>query len=104
MYEYGKHGKEYGKVHYHILLQTNKINKFIEMAISYFGTNNKTRWRNTIVKKQITIDRSVGANASIDEKVLNYRSQIDYIMNKYMKKESQNRHKCLYTNMYEKKI
>lgn len=102
VYEYGKHGKEYGKVHYHILLQTNKINKFIEMAISYFGTNNKTRWRNTIVKKQITIDKSIGADATIDEKVSNYRSQIDYIMNKYMKKESQNRHKCLYTNMQKK--
>ncbi len=104
VYEYGKHGKEYGKVHYHILLQTNKINKFVEMAISYFGTNNKTRWRNTIVKKQISIDKSIGVDATNEEKVLNYRSQIDYIMNKYMKKESQNRHKCLYTNMNKKKI
>ena len=104
VYEYGKHGKEYGKVHYHLLLQTNKINKFIEMAISYFGTNVRTRWNNTIVKKQITIDKCISAGATLQEKVSNYKSQIDYIMNKYMKKESQNRLKCLYTNMYEKKI
>lgn len=103
VYEYGKNGKEYGKVHYHILLQTNKINKFIEMAISYFGTSNKNRWRNTVVKKQITIDKSLSHDATNEEKVLNYRNQIDYIMNKYMKKESQNRHKCLYTTLYEKK-
>lgn len=103
VYEYGKNGKEYGKVHYHILLQTNKINKFIEMAITYFGTSNKTRWRNTVVKAPITIDKCLNTYASDIEKVENYRKQINYIMEKYMRKESQNRHKCLYTNM-EKKV
>lgn len=102
VYEYGKNGKEYGKVHYHILLQTNKINKFVEMALSYFATKDKTRWRYTVVKKQITIDKSLSAHATDEEKVSNYKSQIDYIMSKYMRKESQNRHKCLYTNMVKK--
>jgi hypothetical protein len=103
VYEYGKNGKEYGKVHYHILLSTNKINKFTEMAISYFGSNNKTRWRNTVVKKPITLDRNVSVDATDAMKVENYRSQIDSIL-KYLKKESQNRHKCLYTNMEKKQI
>ncbi len=102
VYEYGKNGKEYGKVHYHILLQTNKINKFIEMAITYFGTSNKTRWRNTVVKSPITIDKTVSQYASDIEKVENFKQQINYIMSKYMRKESQNRKKCLYTNMVKK--
>ncbi len=102
IYEYGKHGKEYGKVHYHILLQTNKINKFVEMAISYFGTNCKTRWRNTVVKKPIIIDRKVSEYATDEEKVNNYKQQVKFIHENYMRKESQNRHKCLYTNMVKK--
>lgn len=71
------------------------------MAISYFGSNNKTRWRNTVVKKPITLDRNVPVDATDAMKVENYRSQIDSIL-KYLKKESQNRHKCLYTNMVKK--
>ncbi len=102
VYEYGKNGKEYGKIHYHILLQTNKINKFIEMAITYFGTSNKTRWRNTVVKSTITLDRKLSDNATNEEKVNNNKQQINYIMSKYMRKESQNRVKCLYTNMVKK--
>ena len=99
IYEYGKHGKQYGKVHYHILLKTSKINKFVEEAISHFGGTEKKRWRNTVVKKAIALDRSLSAHATPLEKVENYRKQINYIMNEYMKKESQNRHKCLYTNL-----
>ncbi len=102
VYEYGKNGKEYGKVHYHILLQTNKINKFIEMAIMYFGTSNKTRWRNTVVKNEISLDKSLSHDATNEQKVENHKQQVNYIMCKYMKKESQNRLKCLYTNMVKK--
>ncbi len=102
VYEYGKNGKEYGKVHYHILLQTNKINKFIEMAITYFGTACKSRWRNTVVKSPIKVDRKLSEYATDIEKVQNYKEQINYIMCKYMRKESQNRKKCLYTNMVKK--
>ena len=101
VYEYGKNGRQYGKVHYHILFETYKINKIIEMAISYFGTKSISRWRNTVVKKPITIDKTVSVNASDIEKVENYRSQIDFII-KYMKKESHNRMKCLYSNMKKK--
>jgi hypothetical protein len=102
VYEYGKNGKEYGKVHYHILLSTNKINKFTEMAISYFGSDSNTRrWRNTVVNHPIKIDRKVPTDAPESVKVENYHSQIDRIL-KYFKKESQNRHKCLYTNMVKK--
>ncbi len=102
IYEYGKHGKDYGKVHYHILLQTNKINKFIEMAITYFGTSNRSRWRNTVVKNMITIDKQLSAYATNEEKRDNYRKQIQFIHGKYMRKESHNRKKCLYTNMVKK--
>lgn len=102
VYEYGKNGKSYGKIHWHILLQTNKINQFVEMAIKYFGTSNKNRWRNTIVKNSIKIDRKISEYSTAEEKVENYKQQINYIMLKYMRKESQNRKKCLYTNMIEK--
>ena len=102
VYEYGKRGKEYGKVHWHILLQSSKVNKFVEMALKYFGTTKKSRWANTVVKKVITIDKSLSINATDEEKVQNYKNQIDYIMKKYMKKESQNQNKCLYTNMINK--
>lgn len=104
VYEYGTRGREYGKLHWHILLSTNKINKFIEMAISLFGTKKKSRWTNTVVKKAITIDKKLGIHATDEEKVENYRDQINYIMKEYMKKESQNKKKCLYTNMVKKNI
>lgn len=99
VYEYGKRGKEYGKVHWHILLQTTKIDEFIKMAIKYFGTDNNKRWKNTIINKKITIDKSLRRKATKEEKVDNYKSQIDYIIKKYMKKETHNRIKCLYSNM-----
>ncbi len=99
IYEYGKRGKQYGKVHYHILLKTSKVNKFVEEAIEHFGSKEKKRWKNTVVKKPIQLDKSLSVHATDEEKVANYHKQIDYIMNKYMTKESQNRHKCLYTNL-----
>ncbi len=99
VYEYGKRGKTYGKVHYHILLKTSRVNKFVEAALKHFGCDKKTRWKNTVVKKPIQLDKSLPSTASDREKVENYHKQIDYIMNNYMQKESQNRHKCLYTNL-----
>lgn len=102
VYEYGKNGKEYGKVHWHILLSSNKIGKFHEEVIKHFGTNTSSRWKNTVVIKPITLDRALSCHATDEQKVNNYHEQIDHILKKYFKKESQNRRKCLYTNMIKK--
>jgi len=99
VYEYGKNGKQYGKVHFHILFKTNKVNKLVDIAIKHFGVNIKTRWAKTVVKKLITCNKCLPSNSTNQEKVDNYREQIDYIMKEYMQKETHNRLKCLYSNI-----
>lgn len=97
VYEYGKRGKKYGKLHWHMLFETNKIRKIEEISNSYFATSKK-RSRNTTVVKRIRIDKNM-IDKSDESKVENYQRQIDYIMSEYMQKETQNKIKCLYTNM-----
>ena len=103
VYEYGEKGKKYGKLHFHILFKTHCCNKIKEVACKYFGSHSKKRHRNTVVVKRITIDKSLNSDEyTVEQKVENYRSQCDYLLHKYMKKESQNRVKCLYSNLVKK--
>lgn len=97
VYEYGSRGKTYGKLHWHILFKTNKIRKIEDMSNKYFATSKK-RSKNTTVIKRIRIDKNYVDRSDAD-KVANYKAQVDYIMREYMQKESQNKTKCLYTNM-----
>lgn len=97
VYEYGPRGKRYGKLHWHILFKTHKVRKIEEISNRYFATSKK-RSRHTTVVKKIRIDKDYVCRSDKD-KVDNYRKQIDYIMHEYMQKESQNKKKCLYTNM-----
>ncbi len=100
VYEYGTRGKKYGKLHWHILFKTRYIRKIEETANRYFATS-KGRARHTTVIKRIRIDKT-HADSSDEVKVENYKQQIDYIMQKYMQKETQNKTKCLYTNLIKK--
>lgn len=100
VYEYGKRGKKYGKLHWHILFASNKIRKIEEISNNYFATTKK-RARNTTVVKRIRIDKNM-VDSNDEMKVKNYRSQIDYIMSEYMQKETQNKIKMLYSNMKSK--
>ena len=102
VYEYGKRGKEYGKLHWHILFKTRFIRKIEEISNKYFATT-KSRSKNTTVVKRIRIDKSY-ADRSDKQKVENYHKQINYIMREYMQKETQNKVKCLFTNMCSKKL
>lgn len=92
VYEYGK-GKKYGKMHWHLLLETDVINKFCEAACKIFGTATK-RWRNTVVRKPITCDN----NTPDAEKLSNWRHNVRYIMTQYMTKETHNKDKCLFSS------
>ena len=100
VYEYGTRGKKYGKLHWHILFKTRYIRKIEEVSNRYFATS-KSRARHTTVIKRIRIDKT-HADSSDEVKVENYKQQIDYIMQKYMQKETQNKTKCLYTNLIKK--
>lgn len=102
VYEYGAKGKRYGKLHFHCLFKTHCCNKIKEIACKYFGSSKKNRHITTVVVKRITIDKVSGDIRSDQEKVDNYKEQVDYIMHKYMKKETQNKVKCLYSNMIKK--
>jgi len=100
VYEYGTRGKTYGKLHWHILFKSRAIRKIEEISNRYFATS-KGRARHTTVIKKIRIDKSY-ADRSDEDKVENYHAQVDYIMKKYMQKETQNKVKCLYTNLVKK--
>lgn len=94
IYEYGKKGKQYGKLHYHLLVNSQKVNQFCEEFIKTFGTTKK-RWKMTVVKKLIKPDFGI-----IDElKLDNLNAQKKYIYEKYFRKESHNKIKCLYSSI-----
>lgn len=99
VYEYGKQGKKYGKLHFHVLFKTHCCNKLQELALKYFGSNKKSRQKTTVVVKRITLDKHMPSSATPHDKLLNFREQCDYINKTYMRKESQNKHKCLYSNI-----
>lgn len=100
VYEYGPRGKKYGKLHWHILFRTNKVRKIEKISNTYFGTSPK-RCKATTVVKRIRIDKNYVARSDID-KIANYKKQVEFIMNNYMKKEQHNKQKCLYTDMIPK--
>lgn len=99
VYEYGELGKEYGKLHWHMLVDTCKIRLFEQEFNREFGTT-KQRCKATTVCKKITIDK--GTPNVPELMVANYKENVDYVLKHYMRKESQNRIKCLYTTIKKK--
>lgn len=102
IYEYGNKGKSCGKLHYHILFKTHASAAIAKEANQIFGTTNKRCEFTTIVKK-IKIDNKLSKDATPTEKIQNYNEQIDYLIDKYFRKETQNKVKCLFTNIQQKK-
>jgi len=94
IYEYGKKGKRYGKLHYHLLVNSKKINLFCEEFIKTFGTTKK-RWKLTVVKKLIKSDYGIPIEFKID----NLITQKKYIYETYFRKEVHNKIKCLYSSI-----
>jgi len=101
IYEYGIKGKSYGKLHYHILFKTHASEAIRKEANIMFGTTKK-RCHNTTIVKPIKVDNKLTIEATPMQKQKNYRDQIDYIINKYFQKETQNKVKCLFTNIRTK--
>lgn len=94
VYEYGKKGKRYGKLHYHLLVNSKKINLFCDEFLKTFGTTKK-RWKLTVVKKLIKPDYGIP-----DEfKHINLNVQKKYIFETYFRKETHNKLKCLYSSI-----
>lgn len=77
VYEWGKYGKKEGKLHYHMLVKTTKKNELVTEIIKEF--NNKTNCSH----------RTIRVNWLKD-----VQHRLRYI--NYMKKEQQNKIKCLY--------
>lgn len=102
VYEYGKHGKEYGHLHFHILLLSHKCNILKDEANAEFGTTSirkKYTTRMTRIKINPLFDQSTP-----QEKLSDYKKQIDYIYTNYLQKESHNKVKCLFTDQKKKDL
>ena len=78
VYEYGKFGKQHGKLHFHGLIQTNKKQEFLKIISNKFNQRKNLIHRTCVIKHCKSPDDR--------NRFLNY-----------MKKESQNKTKCLYT-------
>lgn len=97
VYEYGDRGKKYGKLHWHCLFNTKNCREIEDISNYYFATSKKRSKTTTFVKK-IRIDKNF-VDRSNKDKVANYRLQVDKLYRSYFRKETQNKKKCLYTNM-----
>lgn len=92
VYEYGKKGKKYGRLHYHILLETRFIRKVEEIGYKIFGKPTE-KYRYTLKIKPVTVDYG-----TIEENyVANYRHNIEKVFN-YYTKESHNKELCLFAS------
>lgn len=84
VYEYGKGGKDSGKLHYHFLTQLN----------SSLDNNARDKFRKLLLK-------NFNKRAAVRHRTVNDRLIVDVSDRKrlilYMKKESQNRQKCGYS-------
>ena len=94
IYEYGRYGKKYGKLHYHCLFRTNTSAKLQIKAFEYFR-HRSTKNTRAVVSKRIThsLKRSETHNM-----LLMKSSQLankHYIYNQYFRKETHNKIKCL---------
>lgn len=77
VYEWGKYGPKYGKLHYHIILKTNHRKMVEEELQKLFNCRRNLR--------QVTITSKV---------IKDNKHKQDYL--NYMKKEQQNKVKCLF--------
>lgn len=102
IYEYGTKGKSHGKLHYHILFKTHASNAIRKEANIIFGTSKNRCYMTTIVKP-IRVDKKLSLEATPEQKLTNYKNQIDYIINTYFRKETHNKIKCLFTNIRKRK-
>ncbi len=79
IYEWGTKGKSHGKLHYHGFIKTKQKNELLEEFYKEF--NNKTNARHRTI--QLSVNKSV-------------KDRENRI--RYLRKESQNKIKCLYWN------
>ena len=94
IYEYGKHGKKFGKLHFHCLFRTNKAEKLRLCALSYFAANKNNN--RAVVKKRITHSlkkSNQGSTLLMMKQSLLENKQ--YIYKTYFRKEQPCRLKCL---------
>lgn len=92
IYEYGKYGKKFGKLHYHLLFRTAKAKMLQDNALTYF-TDNKAN-NHAVVKKRITHSlKKLEASPIMMKTSLNQNKR--YIFETYFRKEQPCKTKCL---------
>jgi len=94
IYEYGKYGKKYGKLHYHCLFRTSKSGKLTAKGFEYFK-HTGTKSACAVVCKRITHSLRKSETHNM---LLMKASQLAnkfYIFKEYFRKESHNKVKCL---------
>ena len=79
IYEWGKQGKSYGKLHFHGFIKTIKRNEFEDQVCKEFNRQTNARHR--------TIQTSPNKDVATRQRRINY-----------LKKETQNKIKCLHWN------
>lgn len=94
IYEYGKYGKKYGKLHYHALFRTNKSGKLKIKAFEYFK-HSSTKSYSAVVVKRITHSLKKSDNHSAMLMKASQLSSKLYIYRNYFRKETHNKMKCL---------
>lgn len=94
IYEYGKYGKKFGKLHYHCLFRTNKSAKLTIKAFEYFK-HSSTKSCSAVINKRITHSLKKGDNHSALLMKASQLSSKNYIYNNYFRKESHNKIHCL---------
>lgn len=94
IYEYGKYGKKFGKLHYHCLFKTNKSGKLTAKAFEYFK-HRSTKSSSAIVTKRITHSLKKGDNHSALLMKASQLSSKNYIYINYFRKETHNKMHCL---------
>lgn len=103
VYEYGKYGKKFGKLHYHCLFRTAKAKKLQQCAFRYFKHTSTKSDRSCVYKmishslKKDTLNLSWYNSL----KKCSLLESKRYIYNNYFRKENHNKIKCL-TYWYKK--
>lgn len=94
IYEYGRYGKKYGKLHYHCLFRTAKSGKLTEKAFEYFK-HRTTKSCSAVVCKRITHSLRTSETHNMLLMKSSTLSNKHYIYTNYFRKETHNKIKCL---------
>lgn len=80
VYEWGKEGKSHGKLHYHGMVKSSNRFEFEEEILNEFNKRTQCKHR------------------TLQTKIFNDVEHRSYLFNKYYRKETQNKIKCLMWN------